>query len=143
MRKLLRKARKVLSYVLFCLLDHSIWISIQMTPGHVLIGIAKQRPWKSRRLQLSATRQRIWQGRIIWVLQRRCRRASWGSTCLSRSLSGRLLLDLIGVANELKLGMNKFPDGHKVPHAWLVDPQTSRPYTPGITPGAGVSLIQI
>ena len=68
------------------------------------------------------------------------RRAGWASTCLSRSLSGRLLLDLIGVANELHLGMSKFSDGRKVPHAWLRDPQTGRLYTPGLTPGAGVPL---
>ncbi|MFM9101099.1 MAG: hypothetical protein ACKOPS_07090, partial [Cyanobium sp.] len=46
--------------------------------------------------------------------------------CLSRSLSGRLLLDWIGVANELHLGMSKFNDGRKVPHAWLRDPLSGR-----------------
>jgi hypothetical protein len=80
-----------------------------------------------------------WRARIAWLLRQRCQRAGWGSTCLSRSLSGRLLLDLIGVSNELHLGMGKFADGRKVPHAWLRDPLSGRLYTPGLDPG-GASL---
>ena len=66
-----------------------------------------------------------------------------GSTCLSRSLSGRLAMDLIGVANELHLGMSKFSDGRKVPHAWLVEPNSGKLFTPGLTPNAGVPLTQL
>ena len=66
-----------------------------------------------------------------------------GQPGLSRSLSGRLLLDLIGVANELHLGMSKFSDGRKVPHAWLVEPSSGRLFTPGLTPNAGVPLTQL
>ena len=42
--------------------------------------------------------------------------------------------------NELLLGMSKFPDGRKVPHAWLRDPYSGRLFTPGLTPGAGAAL---
>jgi hypothetical protein len=60
------------------------------------------------------------------------------STCLSRSLAGRLLLDLIGVPNELHLGMSLFEDGRKVPQGWLTN--GSRLLTPGLTPGYGAHL---
>jgi hypothetical protein len=90
---------------------------------------------------LHPEQQQLWKSRIAWLLRRRCRRAGWGSSCLSRSLSGRLLLDSIGVHNELHLGMSKFSDGRKVPHAWLRDPLSGWLFTPVLTPGAGSALI--
>ena len=142
MKPLLRWPTRLVAYGLFCLLDHSIWLLIQLLPGPRLIGLARRRPWTRWQLQLAPARQQLWRSRLAWLMGSRCRRAGWASTCLSRSLSGRLLLDLIGVANELHLGMSKFSDGRKVPHAWLRDPHTGRLYTPGLSPGAGAPLTQ-
>lgn len=50
------------------------------------------------------------------------------------------MLDLCGVDNELHLGMTKFEDGSKVPHAWLSDPRTGCCLTPGVAPGGGAPL---
>jgi hypothetical protein len=80
---------------------------------------------------------------VIWLLRRRCQHAGWGSSCLSRSLCGRLLLDLIGVANELHLGMGKVANGRRIPHAWLSDPVSGRLLTPGLSPGSGAVLTRI
>ena len=137
--------KRALAYSAFCLLDHGFWLLIQLLPGSVLIGMARQRPWQclSVRGLLMPKSQQRWLARIGWLLRTRCRRASWGSTCLSRSLSGRLAMDLIGVANELHLGMSKFSDGRKVPHAWLVEPSSGKLFTPGLTPNAGVPLTQL
>lgn len=142
MTPLLRWPTRVMAYGLVCLLDHGIWVLIQLLPGPRLMGLARRRPWRKVCLTLEPHRQQLWRGRIIWLLQTRCRRAGGASTCLSRSLSGRLLLDLIGVPNDLHLGMSKFSDGRRVPHAWLRDPLSGRLYTPGLTPGAGVPLTQ-
>ena len=131
---------RYLAYGLFCVLDHGCWLLIQLLPGPRLMGLARQRPWQQWQRALPPERQQLWTVRIAWLLRTRCRRAGWGSTCLSRTLSGRLLLDWIGVANELHLGMSKFPDGRKVPHAWLRDPCSGRLFTPGLTPGAGAAL---
>jgi len=136
----LRWSTRVLAYGLFCLLDHGSWVLIQLLSGPRLMGLARERPWRRCQLPLSPVARQHWKGRIRWLLRTRCRRARWASTCLSRSLSGRLLLDLIGVANELHLGMSKFSDGRKVPHAWLRDPATGLLLTPGLTPGAGSPL---
>jgi hypothetical protein len=140
MSPLPRQSLRVVGYSLFALLDHLCWVLIHLLPGPQLFGLVRQRPWRGLRLNLSPTRQRRCADRIAWLLRTRCRRARWGSTCLSRSLSGRLLLDLIGVANQLHLGMSKFGDGRKVPHAWLSDPHTGRLFTPGLTPGGGAPL---
>ena len=137
--------KRAWAYGGFCLLDHGFWLLIQLLPGSVLIGLARQRPWQCLAFTalLVPESQQRWQALIGWLLRTRCHRAGWGSTCLSRSLSGRLLLDLIGVANELHLGMSKFSDGRKVPHAWLVEPTSGRLFTPGLTPNAGVALTQL
>ena len=135
--------RSSLAYRGFSLLDHGIWLLIHLLPGHALIGLARERPWQRLKLSLPHLTQQQWQSRICWLLRKRCRNASWASSCLSRSLSGRLLFDLIGVANELHLGMNKFSDGRKVPHAWLVNPSSGRLLTPGLAPRTGVPLTQL
>ena len=125
------------------MLDHIIWLLIQFIPGHMLMKLVKQRPWVHLKSSLDNYSRDKWKARICWLLRTRCRNASWASSCLSRSLSGRLLFDLIGVANELHLGMSKFSNGCKVPHAWLVDPSSGQLFTPGLTPNAGVPLTKI
>jgi hypothetical protein len=134
------RKKALYTYMLFCFLDHGIWLLIQVQPGEHLMALARQRPWRRLQCELSPGQQQLWKCRIAWLIRHRCRRAGWGSTCLSRSLSGRVLLDLIGVPNELHLGMSKFSDGRKVPHAWLRDPESGRLFTPGLTPGAGAAL---
>ena len=137
--------KRAFAYSAFCLLDHGFWLLIQLLPGSMLIKMARKRPWQCLSVKglLVPESQQRWLNRIGWLLRKRCRRASWGSTCLSRSMSGRMAMDLIGVANELHLGMSKFSDGSKVPHAWLVDPNSGRVFTPGLTPNAGVPLMQL
>lgn len=138
-----RRLLRAMAYVMFVLLDHLCWLLIQWLPGPRLMALARQRPWRALRLPLGPARRQRWMARIAWLLRTRSRRAGWGSTCLSRSFSGRLLLDLIGVANELHLGMSKFSDGRKVPHAWLCDPRSGRLLTPGLSPGGGAPLTQL
>jgi hypothetical protein len=139
----LRGFRRALAYGLFALLDHGCWLLIQVLPGPELLRLVRQRPWRVLGPPLDAGRRELWHGRVIWLLRRRCLRAGWGSSCLSRSLSGRLLLDLIGVANELHLGMGKVADGRRIPHAWLRDPVSGRLLTPGFSPGAGAVLTRV
>lgn len=134
---------RAVGYALFVLLDHVCWLLIHLLPGPQLMGLARQRPWRSWKVALRPAKQHLWAARIGWLLRTRCRRAGWGSTCLSRSLSGRLLLDLIGVANDLHLGMSKGKSGRKIPHAWLQDPRTGRLLTPGLPLGVGAPLMQV
>ena len=135
--------KRALAYGGFCLFDHGVWILIQLLPGPLLIGLAHQRPWQSLKRSLTPLAQQRWQSRIIWMLRTRCQRAGRGSSCLSRSLSGRVLLDLVGMDNELHLGMSKFSDGRKVPHAWLVEPSSGRLITPGLAPNEGIPLTKL
>ena len=135
--------KSTLAYGFFSLLDHGIWLLIHLLPGPALIGLARERPWQRLQLSLPPLTQQKWQSRISLLLRRRCRKAGWASSCLSRSVCGRLLFDLIGVANELHLGMGKFSEDRKVPHAWLVEPSSDKLFTPGLAPGAGVFLTKL
>lgn len=130
-----------LAMVGFALLDHLIWVVVHTLPGPRLIQLSRERPWRRLTLRLSPQRQHWCYARIRSLLTRRCRQDPPASTCLSRSLAGRLLLDLIGVPNELHLGMSLFKDGRKVPHGWLTD--GPRLLTPGLTPGYGAHLITL
>jgi hypothetical protein len=130
--------RRTIAYSLFCSMDHLVWLMIQLLPDLVLLTLIERRPWRRFQFRLSRARKEVWFGRFSWLLTQRSRQVGRGSTCLSRSLSGRLLLDLIGINNQLHLGMCKFLDGRKVPHAWLTSGE--RLLTPGISPGVGVYL---
>lgn len=140
---LLQRCRRALACGLFALLDHSCWLMIQLLSGPLLLDVLQRRPWQRMPCRLVVGDQERWQQRIVWLLHRRCRRPRWGSTCLSRSLSGRLLLDLAGIANELHLGMVKHADGRKVPHAWLRDPRSGQLFTPGLNPATGAALTRL
>lgn len=132
------RLRRTIAYSLFCLMDHLVWLMIQLLPGPALLTLIERRPWLRLQFRLSRARQEVWFGRVHWLLAQRSRQVGRGSTCLSCSLSGRLLLDLIGVNNQLHLGMCKLLDDRKVPHAWLSSGE--RLLTPGISPGVGVYL---
>ncbi len=43
------------------------------------------------------------------------------SSCLSKSLTGKHLLNIFGIESKLYLGMTIDSDGKKMPHAWLID----------------------
>lgn len=139
----LRSPLRRIGYGLFVGLDHLCWLLIQIVPGSRLIGLLRLRPWRRLQLPLSPQGQQSWKLRVCWLLRRRCLRAGRGSSCLSRCLSGRLLLDLIGSHHALHLGMSRSGDGRRVPHAWLSDPEGGRLLTPGLQDGAGVSLTQL
>ena len=51
------------------------------------------------------------------------------SSCLSRSLTGKYLLNIFGIESKLYLGMTNDSYGEKIPHAWLVDIEYGFHYT--------------
>ena len=129
------------AYGLFCGLDHLIWFAVHLLPGPRLFALCRQRPWRRPpAFQNCADRER-WLGRISWLLRQRCRRAAWGSSCLSRSLAGRLLLDWLGLPNDLHLGMDRDLYGEPIPHGWLSS--GGRNLTPGLDPRKGAHLITL
>ena len=52
------------------------------------------------------------------------------SSCLSKSISIKLILDLLNIENKLYFGISKLSKNKKVAHAWLVDPVNGEFITP-------------
>ena len=137
----LRRLRQEGAYGLFCGLDHCIWMGVHLLPGPRLFALCRQRPWRRPSAFQNCAERERWLGRISWLLRQRCRRAGWGSSCLSRSLAGRLLLDWLGLPNDLHLGMERDPAGDPIPHGWLSS--GDRTLTPGLHPLKGTHLITL
>jgi len=129
------------AYGLLCLADHGVWLVVKLLPGPTLLGLIRSRPWRRWRICRDESRRKFLFPRISSLLQRRCRRAGIASSCLSRSLLGRVLLDLIGVPHQLHLGMGWLEGTRKVPHAWLSIGE--RELSPGLDPGAGCRILTL
>jgi hypothetical protein len=119
-----------LSSFLIRLADHAIWLLVKALPGRWLIRLIRKRPWRTIGLRLPDSLVLFLLPRIRSLLEERCHQAKLGSSCLSRALLGRILLDLMDVPNQLHLGMNIIAGRGKVPHAWLI--AEGREFTPGL-----------
>ena len=100
-RSFINISLKLMLYGSFSVLDHFFWILINILPGISLISLINSRPWLHLNVFIKPNKRKIWSCRINWLLSTRSYRARMCSSCLSRSLTGRFLLDLIGVPNEL------------------------------------------
>ena len=54
------------------------------------------------------------------------------SSCLSKAITVKVLLDLMNIDNKIIFGISKTSKGYKIPHAWIVDPSNGDSFTPGI-----------
>lgn len=54
------------------------------------------------------------------------------SSCLSKSISIKFILDFLNIENKLYFGISKLSNNKKVAHAWLVDPINGECITPGL-----------
>jgi hypothetical protein len=130
-----------LAYALFCLADHAVWLLVKLMPGSRLLALIRARPWRRCSPRLPPPWRTFLLLRFSRLLKQRCRGAGAGSSCLSRALLSRVLLDLIGVPNQLHIGMNR-PDGpRRVPHAWLSC--GPRDLSPGLSPGHGCRILTL
>lgn len=108
-----------LAYALFCLADHGTWLLVKLLPGTTLVALIRSRPWRHGRVSLPESWRVFLLLRFGRLHRQRSRRAGVGSSCLSRALLTRVLLDLIGQPNHLHIGMNRLDGAGRVPHAWL------------------------
>lgn len=112
---------KYIILVFFVLLDISVWLIIQIVPGPVVYKILKSRPWKVFCIKLqekNALKLKLFLQNIIKV---RIYSMNFLSSCLSKSISARIILDLFNIPNILKLSLYVSNNGKKKPHACLED----------------------
>ena len=122
---------KYIFFVFFCSLDIFVFITINILTSKKVFELTKIRPWRFLKLNLNIEKKTLWKRRIAKIIRLRESNKFLGSTCLSISISGRIILDIIGVKNYIHLSMNKI-NGRKIPHAWLSDRDSGFNYSSGL-----------
>ena len=119
-----------ISYACFSLADHFIWILIVIAPDTFIFSLVRKRPWLKLKLKCSRKKLSYLALRIKSLLKQRSYKDHKFSSCLSRCILGRIILDMLGTHNELHIGMTVDNNRHKIPHAWLTC--KDKMLTPGI-----------
>lgn len=112
---LLRKAYLVQNTLY--LIDSLVWIGIKIVPGVIILKILKLRPWKIFKIilmrpNLYEIALRLKEGIKKFIYQKKK-----FSSCLSKVTTSRIVLDIFGIENTIKIGINKYSNGDKIPHA--------------------------
>ncbi len=118
---MIKKIIKTILYIFICFVDSFFWLMIMNLNGKFVFKLFAKRPWlifsiKTKNLFLIKLSELIKK-----LILKRCNLNPSFSTCLSRSITARFLLDIFNLKNELYLGMTKNKKGKKVAHAWLVE----------------------
>ena len=64
------------------------------------------------------------------------------SSCLSKAITVKFLLDLVNINNKIIFGISKTSYGKKIPHAWIVDPINGDFLTPGLNNKKGLKIYE-
>ena len=115
------------------ILDSLIYFFTLIIPGKLIIDLIIKRPWKKDIFLklLKPFRSQINNSIKFYLFKRSCKKY-FATSCLSQSILGRIILDLLGKPNSIHLGMSKFANGEKIAHAWLEDLTTKEELISGI-----------
>ena len=127
-------------YIIFSSFDNIIWLLIKLLPQKKVLIILRLRAFKNIKFELKKNIKKRIKKFFVKIIRYRCEYARLASSCLSRSITGRIFLNFIGVENIINIGIIKSENNEKIPHAWLQDVVTSKNLTPGIKNSNGIYL---
>ena len=139
-KNILKKLIVFIFYIIFSSFDNIIWLLIKLLPKKKVLIILRLRAFKNIKLELKKNIKKRIKKFFVKIISYRCKYARLASSCLSRCITGRIFLDLIGVENIINIGIIKTQDNEKIPHAWLKDVVSSKNLTPGIKNKNGIFL---
>ena len=117
--KIIRQTIKILFLILLTLLESVIFLLIKLLPSVIIFELAKKR-YKFYFIQNLFIKNRV---RIKIFLEKylfsRVKVFKLATSCLSRSLLSKLVLDLIGVDNKINFSIIKDENGKKRHHSWV------------------------
>ena len=119
-------------YIFFKNIDILVWLMIQILPSIFIQRLIIKRPTLKIRLRfIDQNNKRL---RLFFknIIRKSFQTNFILSTCLSRAITCRLILDFFNMPNILKLGLIINENGDKCPHAWLENPIDNYEYIPGI-----------
>jgi len=117
-----------LFFGLIFLLDLKIWLALKLLPNKYLLKLAKYKI-KSFPLACKFLDRLAFRNKIRKYLLIKQKNMSKFSSCLSLTMTGKILFDLLDIKNEVHIGMLVFANKKKIPHAWLVDPSDNSEIT--------------
>ena len=122
-------------YIFIIFFDNLIWILINILPSNYVIKLLKNRPWFYL-INLKVSKKIIKK----LIKKRSVSSFVFFSSCLSRAIVARIILDICRFPNNLSLGMIKSKDGFKIAHAWVSDPESGYIFTTGLAKD-GVEIV--
>ena len=118
-RKFLKKFFKFILFIFLSSLEGIYFLLINSLPNKVIYELAKKR-YKFPPIQILLKDRKIM---IKTLLERyllfRINIFKLATTCLSRSLISRLVLDLIGLENQINFSIIRYENGFKQHHSWI------------------------
>ena len=127
---------KKLIYLIFFICDTLIWLFLKIIWGKALVLFIR----KINFVYLPIKIKKKYSILIKKELKKASLRKIVLTSCLSKSITCKIFLNLINSKSKLYLGINKFSNGKRIPHAWLVDTENNENITPGITPKKGLVI---
>lgn len=122
------------------ILDKVLWLIIKISPESFIIYLIQNRPFLNVSFLFIKFKPFNFHKYIAYSIIKLDRKSTYMSSCLSKSLLGRILFDCFRIPNVLHLGMEKKNKGTKVAHAWLTNEDYKIFYTSGLHKN-GVKII--
>ena len=120
--------KRILFFNILFFIDFFIWIVLKLINGKLLIWFLKNKFKISPKTSLGdLTRSRI----LINIRVFSSKKKNFTS-CLSKAITVKILLDILNINNKIYFGISKNSNGKKIPHAWVVDPLSGEFITPGL-----------
>ena len=127
--------KKFLNCVL-SILDTNIWIILNLISGELLMKLIKKNLKISFNVKIHPNKI----NGIKKIIKKFCNKKKKLSSCLSKSITVKLVLDFFNIQNKIHFGISKFSNGKRIAHAWVVDPNTGEFITPGIDKHKGLTI---
>ena len=109
-------------------MDTFVWITLKIISGKMLILFINNIFIKNTSISLKKS--------YILSIKKKVKnfynKKNIFSSCLSKSISIKFILDLLNIENKLCFGISKLSNNKKIAHAWLVDPVNDEFITPGL-----------
>lgn len=122
------------------IIDHSSWILINTLPGSFLIKVIKRRRRSLLKLKFNNKKILFLKNIILRFIQKRSLNNCKFSSCLSRSITAAICLEVIGISTNIHLGINKSETGELIPHAWLTNSDNKEDLTLNLNSGITIKL---
>ena len=120
---------KLIFFIFFIFLDIITWVIIHLFPSMFVLKIVNLRPWKILRINLSEKESNSFKTFLRKIILKRTYSLDIFSSCLSKSIAGRIILDIVNIPNKINLAIYVSNSGLKLPHAYLEDEITGELYT--------------